>query len=197
MANAGKGFLGLLDMIDGGGMGQSGSKFEGGPISGFLNALGVRPHGYMDRLSAVRPEMRPAGLGAAAPMRPVSRSDGYSLEPFGGAGPDVMTGRSLDPFGGPGPDVMTRRNAMSPLERFGGQPPNSSPMAPSYGQMPYEVGNEGYGMDDGSAGTGKQPLTAGAFLRSLSPYELDGFLKMTPSQQAAIWKRWASNGGRF
>lgn len=106
MADAGKGFLGLLDMIDGGGMGQSGSKFEGGPLSGFLNALGVRPYGYMDRLSAVRPEMRPAGLGAAAPMRPQARP---SLP---------MTGM----------DETLVPNHMSPLERFGGQPPSSGPM---------------------------------------------------------------------
>ena len=43
-------FLGLLDMLDGGGMGRSGQTFEGGPLSGFLNALGVRPMGYRERM---------------------------------------------------------------------------------------------------------------------------------------------------
>ena len=47
-----KRFLGLMDMIDGGGTGRSGQTFEGGPLSAFLNALGVRPAGYMDRLEA-------------------------------------------------------------------------------------------------------------------------------------------------
>ena len=66
-----KRFLGLMDMIDGGGMGRAGQTFEGGPLSGFLNALGVRPAGYMDRLEDARPMARPANLGA--PMAP---SDG-------------------------------------------------------------------------------------------------------------------------
>jgi len=59
-----KRFLGLMDMIDGGGMGRAGQTFEGGPLSGFLNALGVRPAGYMDRLEDTRPMARPANLGA-------------------------------------------------------------------------------------------------------------------------------------
>ena len=70
-----KRFLGLMDMIDGGGMGRSGQTFEGGPLSGFLNALGVRPAGYMDRLEAARPMPRPVTasprpMAAPAPMAP-------------------------------------------------------------------------------------------------------------------------------
>ena len=64
-----KRFLGLMDMIDGGGMGRSGQTFEGGPFSGLLNALGIRPAGYMDRLEAARPmTARPALAGPANPM---------------------------------------------------------------------------------------------------------------------------------
>lgn len=67
-----KRFLGLMDMIDGGGMGRSGQTFEGGPLSGFLNALGVRPAGYMQRMEAARPMARPMmAQPAAAPMAPV------------------------------------------------------------------------------------------------------------------------------
>ncbi len=75
-----KRFLGLMDMIDGGGMGRSGQTFEGGPLSGFLNALGIRPAGYMDRLEAeamprymagpatgARPEYMPMAGPAPAP----------------------------------------------------------------------------------------------------------------------------------
>lgn len=39
-------YLSLLDMIDGGGAGKSGQKFEGGGFSDFLNTAGVRPFGY-------------------------------------------------------------------------------------------------------------------------------------------------------
>lgn len=38
-------YTGLMDMINGGGPGRSGSTFEGGPLSGALNSLGVRPMG--------------------------------------------------------------------------------------------------------------------------------------------------------
>jgi hypothetical protein len=38
-------YTGLKDMIDGGGAGRSGAKFEGGPFSGALNSLGVKPLG--------------------------------------------------------------------------------------------------------------------------------------------------------
>ena len=66
-----KRFLGLMDMIDGGGMGRSGQTFEGGPFSGLLNALGIRPAGYMDRLEAARPMPRPVTeQPAAAPVAP-------------------------------------------------------------------------------------------------------------------------------
>jgi hypothetical protein len=63
-------FLGLLDMLDGGGAGRSGQTFEGGPLSGFLNSLGVRPMGYMDRLEQARPMRRPM----QRPMQPAAPS---------------------------------------------------------------------------------------------------------------------------
>ena len=52
-------FLGLLDMLDGGGAGRSGKTFEGGPLSGFLNALGIRPQGYQERMERERMMPRP------------------------------------------------------------------------------------------------------------------------------------------
>jgi len=38
-------YTGLMDMINGGGPGQSGSTFEGGPFSGALNKIGINPVG--------------------------------------------------------------------------------------------------------------------------------------------------------
>lgn len=55
-------FKNFTDMIDGGGAGATGATFKGGLLSDALNAMGVRPYGYMDRLGSVRPQMRPAGL---------------------------------------------------------------------------------------------------------------------------------------
>ena len=112
----GKGFSGLLDMINGGGMGAAGSRFEGGPLSGLLNALGIRPYGYEDRLSEMRPQARPTGLPDLQPVIPISQRP-----------------------------VARPQNAGSPLSMFGGQEPNSSPMV-RYDQMPAEIGNSGSGM---------------------------------------------------
>lgn len=56
------GYTGLSDMINGGGAGASGDTFSGGPYSGLLNAIGVRPMGYADRQESVqsgRPRQRP------------------------------------------------------------------------------------------------------------------------------------------
>ena len=39
------GYTSIRDMFDGGGPGQSGSTFSGGPFSGTLNAIGVSPRG--------------------------------------------------------------------------------------------------------------------------------------------------------
>ena len=74
-----KRFLGLMDMIDGGGMGRAGSEFEGGPLSGLLNALGIRPQGYAARMEeqqampALLP--RPAPAAQPNPMQGMSNED--------------------------------------------------------------------------------------------------------------------------
>ena len=77
-------FLGLLDMLDGGGPGKSGDRFEGGPLSGFMNALGVRPMGYLDRMEQLpRPMPRPAMPPAASPMAPPPPVTATALPPPG------------------------------------------------------------------------------------------------------------------
>lgn len=89
---------GLLDLIDGGGMGAKGNTFEGGPLSGLLNAMGVRPHGYADRMEAMqagpqaRPQQRPPmqmQMPAPPPMQPVAPPRPVSLPPM--QGPAGMT----------------------------------------------------------------------------------------------------------
>lgn len=64
-------FKNFTDMIDGGGAGATGPTFKGGLLSDALNAMGVRPYGYMDRLGSVRPQMRPTSMGSAT--RPQAR----------------------------------------------------------------------------------------------------------------------------
>lgn len=60
-------YTGLRDMFDGGGPGRAGDTFEGGPLSGMLNSMGVRPYGFEDRLGEVRPQPRPQPTGFAPP----------------------------------------------------------------------------------------------------------------------------------
>jgi hypothetical protein len=69
-------YLGLLDMINGGGAGQAGQTFEGGGLSGLLNSLGIRPMGYRDRLAEAQPQPNPMMMAprvstmGAPPMGP-------------------------------------------------------------------------------------------------------------------------------
>jgi hypothetical protein len=85
-------FLGLLDMLDGGGAGRSGQTFEGGPLSGFLNALGIRPQGYQDRLADARPMPRPMmGGGSSSPTPAAPAPSPYA--------PGAITTTTLPPVG--------------------------------------------------------------------------------------------------
>lgn len=65
-----QGFLNFRDMFDGGGAGKSGQTFQGGPFSGLLNALGVRPMGFNDRQAEA--QSRPTGLLGNPPAAPVT-----------------------------------------------------------------------------------------------------------------------------
>lgn len=67
------------DMIDGGGRGRSGDRFEGGGLlSAAGNALGIRPAGYRDR-QAMQSQMFAdqvrAGIGSAGGIPPVGVTD--------------------------------------------------------------------------------------------------------------------------
>jgi len=51
------------DAFDGGGRGRSGDEFVGGALSGVLNTIGVRPHGFNDRQNAPQQSPRPVYRG--------------------------------------------------------------------------------------------------------------------------------------
>lgn len=90
-------YLGLLDMLNGGGAGRAGDTFSGGPLSGLLNALGIRPMGFRDRLEEARPMARPAGLGATP--RPAPPPAPPSPMPTAIYGPNAITTTALPPPG--------------------------------------------------------------------------------------------------
>ena len=84
----------LIDMINGGGAGRAGQRFEGGGLLSELGNALFRPYGFEERMGQVRPQVRPMQPPMAPPAPP------------------------------PAP-------AMSPFERFGGQPP--APYGPPMG----------------------------------------------------------------
>lgn len=97
-------FVSLRDMIDGGGAGRAGDAFEGGPLSGFLNELGIRPRGYFDRqreMRAAPPVMStrsPAAAPATPPMAP----------PPNPYAPGAITQTTLPPMGQMPNDELVR-----------------------------------------------------------------------------------------
>ena len=100
----------LRDMLDGGGRGRAGQRFEGGMLANLANALGIRPLGYEERLAAARPQARPTR--AAAPSEPNWKNP--------------VAGMSIDGQG-------ARFGEIDQSLSFGGQPlpqyPTSSPLA--------------------------------------------------------------------
>lgn len=82
-------FGGLFrDFFDGGGLGQSGDKFQGGLYSGLLNLLGVEPMSSLQApSSSPAPTPRPAPRPAMAPVPVVEQSPvAVPPSPVGGAG---------------------------------------------------------------------------------------------------------------
>ncbi len=79
-------YTGLRDMFDGGGPGRAGDTFSGGPLSGTLNSMGVRPYGFEDRLGEVRPQPRPQPTGGVAPaVTPVYPPEPVDVQPLIGS----------------------------------------------------------------------------------------------------------------
>lgn len=76
-------YTGLLDMINGGGPGAAGQTFQGGPFSNMLNAMGVRPAGYQDRLAAARPQPRPMQAPGPQAMPRQQQPIGPAMPPPG------------------------------------------------------------------------------------------------------------------
>ena len=80
-------YTSFRDALDGGGAGRSGPTFEGGPLSGLLNTIGVRPLGYRDRQQEPAPMPRPAPRPRPAqPMQYSGRGDAGMPMQYSGRG---------------------------------------------------------------------------------------------------------------
>jgi hypothetical protein len=116
-----KGYLNFIDMINGGGMGAAGDKFEGGGLLSMLgNALGIAPYG------AARERDLEMAANAAA---------GVAIKP------DIMKpiiDAEKDAVGGVTQTKLPPA-AQSPLQAFGGQQP------PAYEPVSYDPRGPMYG----------------------------------------------------
>ena len=76
----------LIDMINGGGAGRAGQRFEGGGLLSDIGNQLFRPYGFEERMGQVRPQarpMRPPMVPAAGPAPPATgRPSGPSWWPM-------------------------------------------------------------------------------------------------------------------
>lgn len=127
------------DMVDGGGPGRYGDRFQGGPFSGLLNAVGARPAGYRARQEAAGPDMgmaeamaAPAMTGAtpattvAMPLAPTVPSNAFP----GMYASDYMSMRS------PSTNPAFAGSGMTPATNY---VPMRDPTSPTTGVMPADL----------------------------------------------------------
>jgi len=163
----------LRDMLDGGGRGRAGQRFEGGMLADLANALGFRPLGYQERLAASRPMARPTRPAAPAAPNWAGAQEGMALEgqrlplgtppasplSFGGGGamPDWanFVGTSPLAFGTRQPFVSqgekerltqmepTLEPSLPPMQ-YSGRGYVGMPMQPNYANDPYKAELLGY-----------------------------------------------------
>lgn len=91
----GQRFTGLMDMLDGGGAGQSGDRFEGGGLLSALGNLFMKPIAAQDNVERIARETNAAKSAAKGGFTPpVTHQDPYMEEAR-------MRASALDAFGGP------------------------------------------------------------------------------------------------
>ena len=122
-------FLDFLDMIDGGGAGQMGDKFQGGGLYSVLGNLVASPYGSQDE---ERKKARMAAYGSdsigGAPIAtptPVQTAGGMGTAP-------IVPPTAQERYGMNPPAAYTPP-AKSPLEMFGGMDPAPYSPEPQYG----------------------------------------------------------------
>ena len=174
-------FLDFMDRFDGGGMGTSGEKFEGGGLLSMLGNIFATPRGSEDRakqeaiaglLGQTRP---PMGQTSAAPQ------------------PQPQVQSPLEMFGGQQPAPYSPQ-AQSPPEMFGGQQP-----------APYSSPAQGSGMTPANnyapSGTGlESPLSFEGFTRHIMENYDQGFVRRmltSPDQYEPAYDLYVRNGGKL
>jgi hypothetical protein len=122
-------FLDFLDMIDGGGAGQMGDKFEGGGLYSALGNLVASPFGSQDE---ERKKARMAAYGSDDIGGPPLQAPPPVGTVGGGAPASVAPPTEQERYGMNPPAAYTPP-AQSPLEMFGGMDPAPYSPEPQYG----------------------------------------------------------------
>jgi hypothetical protein len=120
-------FLDFLDMIDGGGAGQMGDKFEGGGLYSMLGNLVASPYGSQDE---ERKKARMAFYGSDNIGGPPMATPA-PVGTIGGAPAPVAPPTAQERYGMNPPAAYTPP-AQSPLEMFGGMTPAPYSPQPQY-----------------------------------------------------------------
>lgn len=115
-------YMGLLDMINGGGAGRAGDTFEGGPLSGLLNLLGIKPRGFYDRQE--EQQLTPI------PMIPMPAATTPMLPPPNPYAPGAITTTTLPPVGQMPVGQMSDEALVQLIRRAVGQAPLTTGYGP-------------------------------------------------------------------
>jgi hypothetical protein len=117
---AGPRFTGLLDMIDGGGAGRSGDRFEGGGLLSVLGNLFAKPYEAQDRVERIATDARSANGGMTLRPRTDARSanGGMTLRPR--ARPEMVSRNNVEPIDAYGVvPALSSRNNVEPVGSYG------------------------------------------------------------------------------
>ena len=142
----GKRFTGLMDMLDGGGAGASGDRFEGGGLLSILGNLFAKPLEAQDNVeriaretterSVLRPKLRPEGLLSDAQKEQIVMNQIVNPDVYGIGQGGEFAGSMLAPR-------ATTAQSAAMEDAYSTTAPLSAP-APSYANM--FMGEAGRGM---------------------------------------------------
>jgi hypothetical protein len=192
-AATGKRFTGLMDMLDGGGAGASGDRFEGGGLLSILGNLFAKPLEAQDKVEEIaartsardmlRPKLRPEGLLSEAQKEQIVMNQTVNPDVYGIGQGGEFAGSMLAPR-------ATTAQSAAMEDAYSTTAPLSSP-APSYATMPMGEAGRGGILDASSmrqaAGTPTAPYESNETFRQQA-IQLYGqrFLDLTPTSQARI-----------
>ena len=169
---AGNKFIDFLDRFDGGGMGQSGEKFEGGGLLSLLGNVFADPYGSEDK------------------ARMASRNAFYGSQDIGGPAmvpaPTAMNNNQAA-AARPAPPTDAQRFGMNPPAPYSAAPPTDAQRFGMNPPAPYSAAPA-------------DPLSFEGFTRHLMENYDQGFVRRvlsSPDQYDPAYNLYVRNGGRL